>query len=126
MPTIAVVGASPDRKKFGNKCVRAYLRAGYTVFPVHPTAATVEGLTAYRSVAAIPADRIDRVSVYLPPAVGLAAMADVATKAIGEVWLNPGADAREVVAAAEKVGLSVVRACSILDVGLTPSMFPDE
>jgi predicted CoA-binding protein len=126
MPTIAVVGASPDRRKFGNKCVRAYVRAGYTVFPVHPTATEVEGLPAYRTVADVPADRLDRVSVYLPPAVGVAAMGDIAKKPIGELWLNPGADAPDVVAEAERLGLPVVRGCSIVDLGLSPRMFPDE
>src|SRR5262249_23626774 len=101
-------------------------RVGYTVFPVHPTATEVEGLPAYRAVADVPADRLDRVSVYLPPAVGIAAMSDIATKPAGEVWLNPRADAPGVVAAAEKFGLNVVRGCSIVDLGLSPRMFPDE
>jgi uncharacterized protein len=126
MPTIAVVGASPDRRKFGNKCVRAYARAGYTVFPVHPSADSIEGLPAFRTVADIPVDRLDRVSVYLPPAVGVAAMSEVAKKPVGEVWLNPGADVPEVAAEAERLGLTVVRGCSIVDVGLSPRMFPDE
>jgi predicted CoA-binding protein len=126
MPTIAVVGASPDRRKFGNKCVRAYVRAGYSVFPVHPTATEVEGLPAYRTVADVPADRLDRVSVYLPPAVGVPAMSDIVKKPVGELWLNPGADAPDVVAEAERLGLPVVRGCSIVDLGLSPRMFPDE
>jgi predicted CoA-binding protein len=126
MPSIAVVGASPDRKKFGNKCVRAYVRAGYIVYPVHPAAEEVEGLPAYRSVTEVPVDRLDRVSVYLPPAVGAAAMAEIAKKPVGEVWLNPGADAPEVVSAANAAGLNVITGCSIVDVGLSPRMFPDK
>ncbi len=55
-PPVAVVGTNTDRRKFGNKAVRAYLAAGYEVFPVHPTEATVEGLTAYRSVNDSPRD----------------------------------------------------------------------
>ena len=34
--TVAVVGASADRTKFGNKAVRAFHDAGWTVFPIHP------------------------------------------------------------------------------------------
>lgn len=125
MPSIAVVGASPDRQKFGNKCVRAYRAAGYDVYPVHPTEPSVEGLPAYKTLADVPAAKLDRVSVYLPPAVGVAALDGFTAKPVGEVWLNPGADAPEVVAKAKQLGLTVVTACSIVDVGFSPSQFPD-
>ena len=125
-PTVAVVGANSDRRKFGNKSVRAHVLAGFTVFPVHPTETTVEGLTAYRSVRDIPVDHIDRVTVYLPPAVGLKVLSDFVAKSVGEVWLNPGADAPEVVAKAKELGLKVVTGCSILAVGMSPHQMADE
>ena len=124
--TVAVIGAGPDRRKFGNKSVRAHAAAGYTVYPVHPTAETVEGLTAYRSVADVPAGRLDRVTVYLPPAVGLTVLPAVAARSPGEVWFNPGADSPEVLAEARRLGLNAIAACSIVDLGLSPAQFPDE
>jgi len=123
--TVAVIGAGPERRKFGNKSVRAHVAAGYTVYPVHPAATTVEGLTAYQSVKDVPVEKLDRVSVYLPPAVGLTVLADIATKLPGEVWFNPGADAPEVLAEAKRIGLNVIAGCSIVDLGLSPGMFPD-
>jgi hypothetical protein len=125
MPTVAVVGANADRRKFGNKSVRAHMAAGWTVYPVHPSESVVEGLTVYRTIADIPESKLDRVTVYLPPAVGVKAVESFTAKPVGEVWLNPGADAPEVVAAAEALGLKVVAACSIVDVGFRPSQFPD-
>jgi uncharacterized protein len=119
-PTIAVIGASPDRSKFGNKAVRAYARKGYTVYPVHPSAETIEGHAAYRSIADVPAAELDRVSIYLPPEVGLRVLPEVARMKVREVWLNPGADAPEVVARARELGLHVVVGCSILDIGVSP------
>lgn len=124
MPTIAVVGAGPDRRKFANKCVRAYRAADWTVFPVHPIADIVEGLAVHRSLADVPLDHLDRVSVYLPPAVGLATLDSFAGKSIGELWLNPGADA-EVVAKAQALGFAVVCDCSIVDIGYSPSQFDE-
>lgn len=124
--TVAVIGAGPERRKFGNKSVRAHLHAGYTVYPVHPTAATVEELTAYRSVKDVPVETLDRVTVYLPPAVGMTVLADIAAKSPGEVWFNPGADGPEVLAEAKRLGLNAIAACSIVDLGLSPRMFPDE
>jgi predicted CoA-binding protein len=119
-PTIAVVGASSDRRKFGNRAVRAYARAGYEVFPVHPREDFIEGLRAYRSVKDVPAAELDRVSVYLPPGVAAAALDDIAGKPARQVWFNPGADSPEVLAAARALGLNVIAGCSILDVGVDP------
>ena len=125
-PTAAVVGASSDRRKFANKAVRAHLRAGYTVYPVHPREEIVEGLPAYRSLADVPADRLDVVAVYLPPAVGLAALDTFTAKPIGRLILNPGADGPEVVARAKELGLPVAQTCAIIAVGATPGEFSDE
>ena len=125
-PTVAVIGASPDRRKYGNKAVRAYLKAGYDVYPVHPSEPTVEGLPAYKSVGDVPAAKLDRVAVYLPPAVGVKVLDEVAAKPVGTVYLNPGADAPEVVDKAKQLGLTVVTGCAIIAAGVRPDMFPDE
>jgi uncharacterized protein len=123
-PTVAVLGASSDRAKYGNKSVRAHLRQGYEVFPVNPKGGEIEGLTVYPSLADVPVERLDRVTVYLPPAVGLKALDDVAAKGCRELWLNPGSDAPEVVARARELGLDPVVACSIVDVGVDPRELP--
>ena len=121
MPSVAILGASADRSKFGNKAVRAFLAKGYDVYPVNPKGGEVEGLPVYKSLAEIPADvKLDRISVYLPPAVGLKALPHIAARGCGELWLNPGTESDELVAAAEKQGLNVVQACSIVGIGVSP------
>lgn len=119
-PSVAVVGASTDRAKYGNKAVRAFLRSGFEVYPVNPNAEHVEGIRAYANLEDLPVDRLDRVSLYVPPAVGLRVLDQAARLRVGEVWLNPGADTPEVVARAEALGLKVIQACSILAVGDHP------
>ena len=121
MPSIVVLGASEDRAKFGNKCVRAYAKLGYDVYPVNPKAQKIEGLKCYKSIAEVPVTDIDRVSFYLPPPVGLKVIEEVTKKKVGEVWLNPGAESDELIDKAEKLGLNVIAACSIVDVGPMPS-----
>src|SRR5690349_15669657 len=88
---VAVIGASNNRQKFGNRAVRAYLSQGYTVIPINPHEAEVEGLKTYKSVLDVPGP-IDMASFYVPPAIGETVIQEVAQKQIPEVWLNPGAD----------------------------------
>lgn len=121
--TIAVLGASADRSKFGNKCVRAYASKGWKVYPVHPKAEEIEGHKAYARLADIP-DALERVSVYLPPAVGIGLLEQIADKGAKEVWLNPGAADPELLEKAANLGLRAIAACSIVDIGLSPSQFP--
>src|SRR5215469_6498257 len=119
MKTIAIIGASTDRAKFGNKAVRAYAQRGFTVYPVNPKEATVEGLLAFKSIAEVPA-RPNLISVYLPPPVLLKVLPDIAAKGCDELWLNPGTESDEVLALAEQLKLNVIQACSIVGIGLSP------
>ena len=121
--TVAVVGASPDRRKFGNKGVRAFHKAGWRVFPVNPRGEEVEGIAAFRSVGEI-AGTLDVVSLYVASGVGLTLLPDIAAKQPGELWINPGAGDARLVAAAKALGLRPVELCSILNVGSHPSDFP--
>lgn len=119
-PTVAVLGASRDRHKYGNKSVRAHLQQGYDVYPVNPNAESIEGLKAYPTLAAVPVSRLDRISVYLPPATGIRLLDEIKARGAAEVWLNPGSESPELLARAEALGLNVIQACSIVDVGMSP------
>ena len=118
--SVAIVGASTRRSKYGNRAVRAYRSEGWDVYPVHPVAETIEGLRAYRSVLDIPV-RLDRTSVYLPPAVTLVVLDEIARKGTTELFLNPGAADDAVLHRAEVLGLEPIQACSIVDIGRTPA-----
>jgi predicted CoA-binding protein len=119
-PTIAIVGASRDRRKFGNKAVRAYAACAYDVFPINPRTGEIEGLKAYASLALVPVDQLDRISIYLPAESCLQILPELLKKPAREVWFNPGADSSPILAEARKLGLPVVVGCSIVDVGVNP------
>jgi len=118
--SIAIIGASNDRAKFGNKAVRAFLQQSYEVYPVNPKEETIEGLPAYRSITDVPV-RPNMISVYLPPAVLLKVLPAIAARGCDELWLNPGTESDEVSVEAERLGLNVIQACSIVGVGVSPS-----
>ncbi len=119
MNSVAILGASTDRNKFGNKALRAYQRRGFTLFPVNPRESLIEGVPAWPSLSQVPV-RPDVVSVYLPPKILLTLLPEIAAKGCDELWLNPGTDSEEVLAEARRLNLKVIRACSIVGLGLSP------
>lgn len=116
---VAVIGASKDRNKFGNKAFRAFQKQGFTVIPINPNEPEVEGHRTYPSVVDVPGT-IDMATVYVQAAAGVRVMDDLARKKVPEIWLNPGADEDAVVARARELGLNVIQACSILAIGESP------
>ena len=119
MKSVAIIGASNDRSKYGNKAVRAHIQQGYTVFPVNPKETRIEGLAAFKTITEVPV-RPQRVSVYVPPTVVRKILPEIAAKGCDELWLNPGTESEEVLAEAAKLGLNVIQACSIVDIGVSP------
>ena len=116
---VAVVGASRDRRKFGNKAVRAFRDAGHTVIPINPHETDVEGERTYASVLDVPGP-IDMATVYVPGHIGVKVMADIAKKGIPEVWLNPGSESDALVALAKSLKIQPIQACSIVGIGENP------
>jgi predicted CoA-binding protein len=117
--TVAVIGASKNRTKFGNRALRAYDRQGFTVIPINPHETEVEGHKTYASVLDVPGP-IDIATVYVPPRYGVRVMEQLAEKGVPEIWLNPGADGPEVVGRARELGLNTIQACSIMGIGENP------
>ncbi|QGJ72174.1 CoA-binding domain protein [Planctomycetales bacterium 10988] len=121
--TIAIIGASRDRSKYGNKAVRAFLKQGWQVYPVNPRGGEIEGQQAYKHLSEIPEDHLQRISMYVPPEVGLELLPEITEKGCEELWLNPGSESSQLIEEAESAGLHPIRACSILDIGRSPGEF---
>ena len=120
--TVAVVGASSSRTKFGNKALRAFLDAGYNVVAINPNEREVEGLKTYASVLDVPGP-IDMATVYVQPEVTRRLLDEFAQKGIAEIWINPGAEDDAVMADARRRELNAIFACSIIGIGRSPADF---
>src|SRR5213593_556576 len=111
--TVAIIGASNNRQKFGNRAVRAFQQQGYVVVPINPHEDRVEGLKTYASVLDVPG-AIDMASFYVPPDIGEQVVEEVARKGIAEVWLNPGAESAALVSRARALQIEPIIACSVV------------
>ncbi len=103
----AVAGASQDRAKYGNKCLRCYQQHGRDVVAIHPREIELEGVPAYASLAVVP-ERPEAITVVTPPAVSLRVVEEAAHLGIRHVWLQPGAESEAVLARTAELGLDVI------------------
>ena len=114
----AVVGASTDRSKYGNKVLRCYVQNGRTAFPVNPTMTEVEGLKAYANLKALP-EPVHGISIITPPRVTERVIEEAGELGINHVWMQPGAESAKAVQRAEELGMSVIAggACVLVVLG---------
>ena len=105
--TFAVVGASTDRRKYGNKVLRCYQQHSLNVVPVNPRATTVEGLKAVSSLKNMPIPP-HAVSIITQPDVTEQVVKEVLELGIPHVWMQPGAESEAAVSACRKAGISVI------------------
>lgn len=103
----AVVGASSDREKYGNKVLRAYQQHGMEVYPINPRATEIEGLKAYATLADVPA-KLRAISVITPPAITEQVVEAAAAAGVRMVWMQPGAESDEAIRKAEALGMEVI------------------
>ena len=103
----AVVGASANREKYGNKVLRVYQQNKLEVVPVNPAGGEVEGLNAYTDLPSIPGS-IDGVSIITPPKVTEQVVAQALSLGIKNIWMQPGAESDAAIDLAEQAGANVI------------------
>lgn len=114
----AVVGASADRGKYGNKVLRVYQQAGRVVYPVNPRRERIEGLVCYWDLASLPA-KVHGVSIITPPRVTAGIIEQAMALGIEHVWMQPGAEEAGAVARGREAGMNVIAgdACILVVLG---------
>jgi len=109
--TIALVGASanPLRPSY---TVFSYLRRqpGYDVTPINPTLASIDGVSAFPSLANFAAERgsPDAVDVFRRPSEAVTVVKDAIAAGAKAIWFQYGVVNEEAIAMADAAGLDVV------------------
>ena len=103
----AVVGASQDRSKYGNKVLRVYQQNNLEAVPVNPNAGEIEGVKAYPDLTSVPGS-IDGVSIITPPRVTDEVVRQALALGIKNIWMQPGAESSQSVELAKHAGANVI------------------
>ncbi|KAI8357074.1 CoA-binding protein, partial [Mortierella sp. GBAus27b] len=115
----AVVGASTNRAKFGNKVLRWYVENGYSnVVPVNPKEQSIESLACAPNLSSLPDSPAEyHVSIITPPSVTKSVLEEAHKNGIKKVWLQPDVESPEALDYANQVGLQVIAGgpCVLVD-----------
>ena len=103
----AVVGASRNREKYGNKVLRCYLQNGRKAYPVNPGEQEIEGQPCFPDLASLP-EAVHGISIITPPAVTVRIVQEAADAGIKHIWMQPGAESEAAIKLGEDLGLSVI------------------
>ena len=103
----AVVGASEDRSKYGNKVLRCYMQNGRQAIPINPKSKTIEGQACYTDLESVPGT-IDAVSFITPPRITESVVQVAVRLGIQHLWMQPGAESEQAIHTAEAAGMNVI------------------
>jgi predicted CoA-binding protein len=110
----AVVGASQDPTKYGNRIFRTLREAGYTVYPVNPKGGQLDGNTVYVSLADLPQPP-QVVDLVVSPAVTEQVVQEAHELGLSRVWMQPGAESEVAIEYCHEHGIQVVHdACAMI------------
>ena len=112
-PALALVGMSRSGEGFGNYARTALARQGYRVYPIHPSADTIEGHPCYHRFADLP-EHVDAVLIVVPPEEAVIVVKEAAAAGIHHVWLQQGAESPQVLDACRETGVDAVAGECIL------------
>ncbi len=93
--TIAVVGASNNPAKYGNKIVKNLKGRGFGVFPINPKEVEIEGLKVYSSLSEVP-ERPNLAVFVVPAEIGINLVREAVKLGIENIWVQPGAESEEI------------------------------
>jgi uncharacterized protein len=102
-----VVGASNDRKKYGNKVLRCYMQHQKKVYPVHPSEQKIEGIACVSSVSQLP-DTVKSLSIITPPNITEKIITQAIDRGIRNIWMQPGAESSSAVKECEANNINII------------------
>lgn len=122
MNKIIIIGASANNDKYGNKAVKAYLKKGFTIFPINPNEKEIEGIKCYDSIQTLAKtnQKIELASLYLPPHIGIKIIENLPKIGVKKIYLNPGTESDEIIHRLKELNIIPLMVCSIVAIGLDP------
>ena len=111
--TVAVLGASPKSERHSNQAVRALVKHGHRVIPVHPLLKQIAGVPAVPALSHID-EEVDTLTLYVGPERGIKLLKEMIDLRPYRVIMNPGAESEKIEEQLTAKGIKVLRACTLV------------
>jgi len=105
--TYALIGASNNKEKYGNKVFRDLLGSMFNIIPINPKSKEIEGEKSYPSILDTK-DSIDVAITIIPPSATEKTISDIAKKGINKVWMQPGSESKKAIELCKKHNINVI------------------
>ena len=92
---IALVGASNDPKKYGNKILLDLVSKGYNVAPVNSKEKTIAGIKSYKNVLDLK-ESPSIINFVVPPSIGFRITKELVENNFDNFWYQPGAESEKI------------------------------
>ena len=92
---IALVGASNDPKKYGNKILLDLISKGYNVAPINNQEEMISGIKSYKNVMDLELSP-SIINFVVPPNVGFEITKELVENNYDNFWYQPGAESKEI------------------------------
>jgi predicted CoA-binding protein len=105
--SIAVVGVSRDKKKFGYAAYKHLKDRGYKVLPVNPNVAVIDSEKCYPNLSSID-EEFNGVLLVIPPEQSGKVIKEANDLGVKSIWFQQGSSSEEAVKFCMEKGMSVV------------------
>ena len=92
---IALIGASNDKNKYGNKILLDLVSKGHNVVPINPKEDIIAGLKSYKNVSEL-SEKPSIINFVVPPNIGYQLTKDLVESDYDNFWYQPGAESKEI------------------------------
>ena len=92
---IALIGASNDKNKYGNKILLDLVSKGHNVVPVNPKETIIAGLKSYNNVSEL-SENPSIINFVVPPSIGFELTKELVESGYDNFWYQPGAESLEI------------------------------
>tara|TARA_Y200000002_G_C22676201_1_gene662212 strand:+ start:195 stop:575 length:381 start_codon:yes stop_codon:yes gene_type:complete len=92
---IALIGASNDKNKYGNKILLDLISKGHNVVPINPKENSIAGMKSYSSISEL-SEKPSIINFVVPPNIGFQLTKDLVESDHDNFWYQPGAESGEI------------------------------